>query len=71
MFKEEKKRKKAMEKKQNDITGKKDKTASMSYASLAVYGVVASILLYLLWNWIVWKFFWTGNNSDMLGKKNN
>lgn len=72
VFKEEKKRKKKMEKRQKELTGDKENHASLSYSKLAVYGVVVSILLYLLWNWIVWKFFWKeGNDSYMFNKKNN
>ena len=71
MFKDEKKKKAMMEKRQKDIMGDKEKKGATSYAKLAVYGVVVSTLLYILWNWIVWKFFWTGKDDYMFAKKNN
>ncbi len=70
VFKEEKKRKEQLEKRQKELTGTKEKTAGVSYGKLAVYGVILSVLLYVLWNWIMWRFFWTGRDRDELfGKK--
>ena len=69
IFKEEKKRKKALEKRQKELAGMKDRTATTSYTKLAVYGVAVSILLYVLWNWIMWKFFWNDKDNNMFGRK--
>jgi len=69
VFKEEKKKREALEKRQKDMLGSKDKNPSISYAKLAVYGVVISILLYVLWSWIQYKYFWAGKDEDLWGKK--
>jgi hypothetical protein len=69
IFKEEKKRKKALEKKQKDMAGLKDKNPSISYTKMAVYGFVVSILIYVLWNWGMHKFFWSNRDENMFGRK--
>eukprot|EP01022_Parablepharisma_sp_SALTPOND_P001399 TRINITY_DN1062_c0_g1_i1.p1 TRINITY_DN1062_c0_g1~~TRINITY_DN1062_c0_g1_i1.p1 ORF type:complete len:613 (+),score=43.02 TRINITY_DN1062_c0_g1_i1:449-2287(+) len=69
VFKEDKKRKEAMEKRQKDLMGTKEKNPAIGYGKLAIYGVVVSILLYVLWNWIMWKFYWAGKDEYMFGKK--
>ncbi len=69
VFKEEKKRKELMEKRQKDMTGTKEKNPTVGYGKLAVYGVILSILLYVLWNWIMWKFYWAGKEDHIFGKK--
>lgn len=69
VFKEEKKRKKALEKKQKEMGGLKHKTPSTSYGKMAVYGFVVSILMYVLWNWMMRKFFWRDREENMFGRK--
>ena len=69
VFKDDKKRKEQMEKRQKELMGTKDRNPAVSYGKLAIYGVIMSILLYVLWNWIMWKFFWVSKDRDMFGKK--
>jgi hypothetical protein len=64
-MKDDRRRREAQEKRQKDMEGSKGKgvSGSVSYAKLAIYGIVISILLYTLWNWVVWKFFWKSKEN--------
>jgi hypothetical protein len=57
VFDEEKKKKERLAKRQKEMSGVKEKEATTSYGKYVIYGIVISILLYILWNWISWKFF--------------
>lgn len=69
VFKEERKRKKAIEKRQKELAGMKNKNATTSYGKMAIYGVIVSIFIYVLWNWIMWKYFRNDKDDSMFGRK--
>jgi len=69
IFKEEKKKKKALEKKQKEMTRAKDKNPSVSYTKMAIYGFLVSIVIYVAWNWVMHKFFWGDKDENMFGRK--